>query len=145
MRNELKMLLVIPMAGRVYFIDKVSFGLLKVAGKPMLHHAFRSVSQLSYRKVVFVALKEHQEFYDLQRIIRGRVVRGLLVLLDDITEGQLCTVSGHSNTFRKVKDCSCIASDSYVVLERLQEDIDRGDYEGLISVIKLPENNGEFC
>lgn len=144
------MLLVIPMAGRgSRFADK-GFErpkpLIEVAGKPMLHHAFRSVSQLSYRKVVFVALKEHQEFYDLQRIIREEVVREfVLVLLDDITEGQLCTVLEASDHFQEGEGLLIAASDSYVVLERLQEDIDRGAYEGLISVIKLPGEQWSFA
>ncbi|MFM9951265.1 MAG: sugar phosphate nucleotidyltransferase [Saprospiraceae bacterium] len=144
------MLLVIPMAGRGSRYADKGFErpkpLIEVAGKPMLQHAFRSVSQLRYRKVVFVALKEHEEAYDLHRIIREEVVREFeLVLLDDITEGQLCTVLEASGHFQEGEGLLIAASDSYVALDRMQEDIDQRYFEGLISVIELPGEQWSFA
>jgi NDP-sugar pyrophosphorylase family protein len=57
------MLLVIPLAGRGSRYANVGYTtpkpLIEVSGKPMLYHAFQSVKQVKYSKVVFIALKEH--------------------------------------------------------------------------------------
>ena len=67
------MLLVIPMAGRGSRYANVGYQtpkpLIEVNGKPMLYHAFQSVKNVPYRKVVFIALREHEEQYGVRKMI----------------------------------------------------------------------------
>ncbi|MBW7845365.1 MAG: NTP transferase domain-containing protein, partial [Bacteroidia bacterium] len=50
------------MAGRGSRYANVGFTtpkpLIEIAGKPMLYHAFQSVKDVPYEKVIFIALKE---------------------------------------------------------------------------------------
>lgn len=143
------MLLVIPMAGRGSRFSNVGYStpkpLIQVGGKPMIHHAFKSVADTNYRKVVFIALKEHEQEYHVSELIRKEVVENFeLILLDEVTEGQLCTVLAASTYFKPNEGILIAASDSYIK-SNLAEELKSSQADGLISVIDLPGEQWSFA
>ncbi|MFN9111934.1 MAG: glycosyltransferase family 2 protein [Bacteroidota bacterium] len=143
------MLLVIPMAGRGSRFSNVGYAtpkpLIEVSGKPMIHHAFKSVADIDYRKVVFIALKEHEEEYRVSNLLKKEVVEDFeLILLDEVTEGQLCTVLTASSFFKPNESILIAASDSYIK-SNIAEELKTTEADGLISVIDLPGEQWSFA
>lgn len=145
------MIVVIPMAGRgTRYADQgyaTPKPLIEIKGKPMLWYAFQSLKNLNYSKAIFIALREHQEKYDLSNLIRNQITDAFeLVLIDDVTEGQLCTVLCAARHFEPGQGLLIAASDSYVVSE-LNTDIlmNKDRCEGIISVADLPGDRWSFA
>lgn len=137
------------MAGRGSRYASVGYStpkpLIEVDGKPMLYHAFRSVQHVACEKVIFIALREHEEKYGVQRIIAEQVTPDFeLILLDEVTEGQLCTVLAASSYFRPGQALLIAASDSYIESD-IDADIRRSRAEGIISVADLPGEQWSFA
>jgi NDP-sugar pyrophosphorylase family protein len=136
------MLLVIPMAGRGSRYANVGYQtpkpLIEVNGKPMLYHAFQSVKNVPYRKVVFIALREHEEQYGVRKIVEEQLTTNFeLILLDEVTEGQLCTVLKAAHLFKANEGLLIAASDSYIESD-IANELSQNDADGLISVCNLP-------
>lgn len=143
------MLLIIPMAGRGSRYANVGYTipkpLIQINGKPMLYHAFQSVKNVPYQKVIFIALKEHEQTYGVSKLIKEQIVEEFeLILLDDVTEGQLCTVLAASHYFHPNLPLLVAASDSYIKSDIAQE-IKTSDADGIISVINLPGEQWSFA
>lgn len=143
------MLLIIPMAGRGSRFANVGYQtpkpLIDVSGKPMLYHAFQSVKDVPYEKVIFIALKEHEQTYGISKLIKEQIVNDFeLILLDDVTEGQLCTVLTASNYFRSNQSILIAASDSFIE-SNIAADVKTTQADGLISVINLPGEQWSFA
>lgn len=143
------MLLIIPMAGRGSRFANVGYQtpkpLIDVSGKPMLYHAFQSVKDVPYEKIIFIALKEHEQTYGISKLIKEQIVNDFeLILLDDVTEGQLCTVLTASNYFRSNQSILIAASDSYIE-SNIAAEIKKTQADGLISVINLPGEQWSFA
>jgi NDP-sugar pyrophosphorylase family protein len=91
-------IVVIPMAGRgSRFADvgiEVPKPLVSVLGRPMYSWAVDGLPLQLARRLVFVCLAEHLRGFALEDDIMGRYGDRALevVALDDVTEGQLCTV-----------------------------------------------------
>lgn len=142
------MIVVIPMAGRGSRYSNLGYStpkpLINIEGKPMLYYAFNSVRKIKYDKIIFIALKEHDEVYNLNKLIRKEIVNDFeLILLDEITEGQLCTVLKAKDYFKKGDGILIAASDSYVESD-IHLEIDC-KCDGLISVANLEGNNWSFA
>ena len=143
------MLLIIPMAGRGSRYTNVGYTtpkpLIEINGKPMLYHAFQSVKDVPFTKVIFIALKEHEETYGVNKIIKEQIVFDFeLVLLDDVTEGQLCTVLEAAHFFQPNQSLLIAASDSFIE-SNIADDIATTNADGLISVINLPGEQWSFA
>lgn len=143
------MLLIIPMAGRGSRYSNVGYTtpkpLIEINGKPMLYHAFQSVKDVQYEKVIFIALKEHEETYGVSKLIREQIVEDFeLILLDDVTDGQLCTVLRASEYFKPNTSILIAASDSYIE-STIHKDIQNSNADGIISVINLPGEQWSFA
>lgn len=143
------MLLIIPMAGRGSRFSNVGYTtpkpLIEVAGKPMIYHAFKSVSQVNYRKVVFIALEEHEKQYQVHNLLKKEVINDFeLILLDGVTEGQLCTVLKASPFFKEDEGLLIAASDSYIK-SNIAEELKTSKADGIISVIDLPGEKWSFA
>jgi NDP-sugar pyrophosphorylase family protein len=143
------MLLIIPMAGRGSRYANVGYTtpkpLIEINGKSMLYHAFQSVKDVPYTKVVFIALKEHERDYGIRKLIQEQIVQDFeLILLDDVTEGQLCTVLEASAYFKQGHAILIAASDSYIK-SNIENDIKQNNIDGLISVINLPGEQWSFA
>lgn len=89
---------VIPMAGRGSRLShdpsQRPKPLIEVQGQPLWEWAVRCLPLDSAERIVFICLREHAEKFDLDSEIRstlkGRPVS--IVMLDDVTDGQLRTV-----------------------------------------------------
>lgn len=143
------MLLIIPMAGRGSRYANVGYTtpkpLIELNGKPMLYHAFQSVKDVPYEKVIFIALKEHELTYGVSKIIKEQIVSEFeLILLDNVTEGQLCTVLTAAHFFKFNQPLLIAASDSYIESDIAQE-VNTIPADGLISVINLPGEQWSFA
>jgi len=119
--------------------------LIEINGKPMLYHAFQSVKDVPYEKVIFIALKEHELAYDVSKIIKEQIVTDFeLVLLDDVTEGQLCSVLTASHFFKENQALLIAASDSFIE-SNIAEEVKTSQADGIISVINLPGEQWSFA
>ena len=99
------MLLIIPMAGRGSRYANEGYNtpkpLVEIAGKPMVYHAFQSVKNVPYTKLIFIALKEHEIQYGVSNILKKYISQDFeLILIDEVTEGQLCTVLKAKSFFK---------------------------------------------
>lgn len=145
------MKIIIPMAGRGSRFAQSSYNhpkpLIDVLGRPMFTWALKSISNIEYSELIFIALKEHEHIYNVTQLIDSYVdVSYKLVLLDNVTDGQLCTVLTAKKYIDNNEDILIIASDT-VIKTDLTKDIMRygNQLEGLISVLKLPGEQWSFA
>jgi dTDP-glucose pyrophosphorylase len=137
------------MAGRGTRFSNVGYStpkpLIEVNGRPMIYHAFQSVKNLQFSRIVFITLREHQERYDVESILKQHVVDQFdLIQLDEVTEGQLCTVLTAKEFFVENESLLIAASDSYVE-NNISEQIQNPALDGVISVINLPGDQWSFA
>lgn len=143
------MLVVIPMAGRGsrYSSEgyKVPKPLIEVGGKSMVLWALDGLSTLKISKYVFVVLQEHERRFDVSGLIKKNIsVPVEFAFLEDVTEGQLCTVLAARPNMDPNEDVLVASSDT-LVLGDLQGDIIRTAWAGIISVADLPGEQWSFA
>lgn len=143
------MVAVIPMAGRGsryatkgYEIPKP---LIEVAGKPMVIRALKSLEGIPVSRYVFVMLREHEEQYGIRKLISHALAENVeFVVLNDVTEGQLCTVLAAREFLSKEEDVLIASSDTFVEND-LANTIKTSQYDGIISVANLPGDHWSFA
>jgi NDP-sugar pyrophosphorylase family protein len=121
--------------------------LADVAGKPMFAWALASLSGVTFDEIIVVALAEHARCFPLESLLAEHVVSPYrLVLLDQITEGQLCTVMA-ARDYLAPEDDLLVTSCDTLVVSQLGADIarERGTSYGLISVCNLPGEQWSFA
>ena len=143
------MIAIIPMAGRGSRFSGQGYEmpkpLIPVAGKPMVVWALKSLEGLQLSKIIFILLREHEEQYNVIEMLRRHTkVETGFYLLDDITQGQLCTVLCAKDEIDGDEDVLIAASDTWVE-NNLQDDINRSLVDGLISVYQLPGDHWSFA
>lgn len=144
--------IVVPMAGRgSRFANhgvETPKPLIEVAGRPMVAWALESLAGLvPAARLVFVVLREHEEQFQVNRLLRSLTDdRTSIVMLDDVTEGQLCTVLAAKNHLEPDDDLLVAACDTLVV-SNIADDIAARppDSHGLISVADLPGERWSFA
>ncbi len=145
------MKLVIPLAGRGLRYAGRGFDvpkpLVPVAGKPIVQRAFESLSELPRSDVIFIALREHDESFGVGALLRqiaGRSAK--VILLDSVTEGQLCTVLAARELIATDEDL-LIASSDTIVDATLGPEIAAmpSTCRGIISVADLPGDQWSFA
>jgi len=144
------MKVIVPMAGRgSRFADKgfqTPKPLIEVNGQPMVLRALKSIEEMEVSEIIFVLLRDHEEHFQASELIRRHVCHPLsFIYLDEITEGQLCTVMAAKEKFEGKEDLLIIASDTYVE-SSLATDIrqNRSHCAGLISVMNMPGDRWSF-
>ena len=145
------MKVVVPMAGRGSRFTRGGQNepkpLIPVAGQPMLAWALKSLAGVPYSRIVFVVLQEHEDEFGI-----GGVVQSLagpyaqIVLLDDVTEGQLCTVMAARHHIDSDEDLLIASCDTYVI-SNLARDIACRSTEcrGIISTVQAPGDQWSFA
>jgi dTDP-glucose pyrophosphorylase len=142
---------VIPMAGRgSRFADRGVVPpkpLISVAGRPMLAWALQSLVDFPDAEITFVALREHEECCGVTRLIRGLMgTQSRVILLDDVTEGQLVTVLAAREIINTDQDLLIASADTYVVSDLgAAVSARRPECRGLISVIDMPGDRWSFA
>jgi len=145
------MIIIVPMAGRgARFADRgyeTPKPLIPVCGRPMVHWALKSLESLSCRRVIFIALAEHESKYQISKQLRGSTPSPAeFVFLDRVTEGQLCTVLTAASYLETDEDI-LIASADTIVVSDLSRDIAArsSDCRGIISVAEMPGDRWSFA
>lgn len=144
--------IVVPMAGRgSRFANhgvETPKPLIEVAGRPMIAWALESLcGLLPAARLVFVVLREHEEQFQVSRLVRALTGDAAsVVMLDDVTEGQLCTVLAAKAHLEADDDLLVAACDTLVV-SNIADDIARRpvDSHGMISVADLPGERWSFA
>jgi dTDP-glucose pyrophosphorylase len=143
------MIAVIPMAGRGSRYSNRGYEmpkpLIDVAGKPMVTRALKSLQGMTISRFVFVVLREHEERYGIRKLISQTTPENVeFVLLEDITEGQLCTVLAAREFLNKEEDVLIASSDTFVE-NALGHTIKTSQFDGIISVANLPGDHWSFA
>lgn len=142
------MKLLVPMAGRGSRLatHSVPKPLVPVAGRPMVAWAWESIAAIPHSTAIFVALREHEERFGVTSVIRSFSPRADVILLEDITDGQLRTVLTARTMIDTEEDLLIAASDS-IVESSIQDAIRRrtNDVRGIISVLPLPGDRWSFA
>ncbi|MGK0136896.1 MAG: dTDP-glucose pyrophosphorylase [Algoriphagus sp.] len=145
------MKVVVPMAGRGSRFANSLFSrpkpLIDVLGKPMFTWAIKSLNGMEYSEIIFIALKEHESQFGLRELMKKYVkVPFQLVLIDEVTEGQLCTVLAAKSIISTDESLLVIASDT-LIEGNLMSDLTTAleDVDGIISVFNLPGEQWSFA
>lgn len=147
------MKIVVPMAGRGSRFAtqgvQTPKPLIQVDGKPMVYWALQSLKGLVFNQVIFIALQEHDRQFDLKRLLPSFTGEGIdvqLVLLDDVTEGQLCTVLTADRYIDTPEDILIASSDTLVISD-IGKDVAqwKSSCAGLISVANMPDDRWSFA
>ena len=142
------MILVVPMAGRGSRMERVDLPkpLLPVAGRTMVEWALRSFQIIPRTRTVFVALQAHERDHAVTARLRELSPGCDVVLLDEVTEGQLCTVLAARDFIDRDEDV-LVASADTLVEHNLAEALSSRSAEvhGLISVIDVPGDRWSFA
>jgi len=143
--------IVIPMAGRGSRFEGAGMNvpkpLIPVAGKPMVAWALESVQGIPCSRMIFIVLEEHEKQYKLSEILPKLVEADTeLILLKDVTEGQLCTVLAAKEWINIDEDLLIISSDT-LVFSNIGKDIaERSpDCHGIISTALMPGERWSFA
>jgi UDP-N-acetylglucosamine diphosphorylase / glucose-1-phosphate thymidylyltransferase / UDP-N-acetylgalactosamine diphosphorylase / glucosamine-1-phosphate N-acetyltransferase / galactosamine-1-phosphate N-acetyltransferase len=144
-------ILIIPLAGRGSRFAgssiQVPKPLIPVLGKPMLVRAFESVRHVSHSKSIFIALREHEKIFGISKIISDIGSNNShLILIDRVTEGQLCTVLEARSHIETDEDILIASADTYVISNLgLHIHQKPPETKGIISVANLPGEQWSFA
>jgi dTDP-glucose pyrophosphorylase len=145
------MIVLVPMAGRGSRYSRSGYSTPKpfidVCGVPMFIRALQSIAGVAYTQLVFVTLREHNTKYNIQETLNSYGYSAAqLVSIDEVTEGQLCTVMAARRFFENGEEVLIIASDSYIA-SGIQQDLAAkpNDCTGIISVINLSGEQWSFA
>jgi dTDP-glucose pyrophosphorylase len=145
------MIIILPMAGRGSRFEGHGYQrpkpLILVNGVPMFIKSLASIKGLAYSKLVIVALKEHEQAFGISQYVQEYGLKDTeLVLIEEVTQGQLCTVLASKDYINVEEDILIIGSDT-IVNSSIGEDIGHKDVlcKGLISVADMPGDRWSFA
>ena len=145
------MIIILPMAGRGSRFEGHGYErpkpLILVNGVPMFITSLASIKGIVYSELVIVALKQHEELFGISKyLIEYKIERTKLVLIEEVTQGQLCTVLASTDFINKNEDILIIGSDT-IVQSEIRSDIQNktSDCKGLISVADMPGDRWSFA
>jgi dTDP-glucose pyrophosphorylase len=145
------MKVILPMAGRGSRFNGSGYNvpkpLIPVEGKPMFVWAMQSIEGIECSELIVIALREHEENYKLTKLIADYApAQTRLVLIDEVTEGQLCTVLAARDFINTDEDILIISSDTIVVSDIGREISNKKDgCKGIISVADMPGDRWSFA
>lgn len=145
------MIIILPMAGRGSRFRNAGIDIPKpfisVDGKPMFVHALKSIEGLHYSKIIFIVLKEHYDAFDMNKCLKEAGINNYkLVVIPEVTEGQLATVLAAAEYFNLDEDVLILSSDTYVKSPLVRDIVYKKPHcEGIISVAKLPGSQWSFA
>jgi len=142
------MVVVVPMAGRGSRMGQYSRPkpLIEIEGRLMVSWALESLADVVFSQLVFVALEEHERDYGVCRLLRSICPGSEVVLIPEVTEGQLCTVLKARDHLLPDEDLLVCPSDTFMVSNIGREIRDRSrDCHGIISVKDMPGDRWSFA
>ena len=145
------MIVVMPMAGRGSRFEGHGYErpkpLILVNGVPMFVTSLASIKDVEYSSLVIVALKEHEEAFGISNYLKEYgIEKARLVLIEEVTQGQLCTVLAANDFINCEEDVLIIGSDT-IVDSQIGADIKNKpqDCKGIISVADMPGDRWSFA
>ncbi|GAF84189.1 unnamed protein product, partial [marine sediment metagenome] len=97
------------LAGQGYQLPKP---LIPVAGRPMVVWALHSLKDLHYTSLIFIIYREHERKYGLTQRMQSLVEAPIEVIqLEQVTEGQLCSVLAASEIIDTEEDLLIASAD----------------------------------
>jgi dTDP-glucose pyrophosphorylase len=113
----------------------------------MIAWAIESLVGVSFSQIVFVALAEHERRYGVTKLVRHLAGREAeVILLEDVTEGQLCTVLAARVLIDNDEDLLIASADTYVVSNFGSDIAHRAcDCRGIISVADVAGDRWSFA
>ncbi|MBX9853812.1 MAG: glycosyltransferase family 2 protein [Cytophagaceae bacterium] len=144
------MKIILPMAGRGSRFSDQGYvtpkPLIQVGEKPMFAWALESVKDFSYDQIIVISLKEHEEHHRVSKLVKQYCgEKSETILLDGVTEGQLCTVLAAKEFINSEEDVLIISSDTIVYSDIHQKIISDKNSEGIISVANMPGDRWSFA
>ena len=146
------MRVIMPMAGRGSRFANEGITIPKPLidvrpGEPIFRWALKSIERIDYSQLIVIALKAHDDSYHLrQRFAAEFGAKVEVLLIDDVTEGQLCTVLVARDLINDAEDVLVISSDTYVISEIGSDIAQRPpDCAGIISAADLPGDRWSFA
>jgi UDP-N-acetylglucosamine diphosphorylase / glucose-1-phosphate thymidylyltransferase / UDP-N-acetylgalactosamine diphosphorylase / glucosamine-1-phosphate N-acetyltransferase / galactosamine-1-phosphate N-acetyltransferase len=142
------MKVVMPMAGRGSRYANQGFSepkpFINILGRPIFSWAMQSLRGVDFDELIVILLKDHESYINKFKDQFPSSTR--YILIDEVTDGQLCTVLAAKEMLQDwVRDLLIISSDTLVV-SNLGVDIrNRTECEGLISVASLPGDQWSFA
>jgi NDP-sugar pyrophosphorylase family protein len=145
-----KITVVLPMAGRgSRFTDKgfeMPKPLIKVAGVPMVVRSLGSLNNANEIRLIVVALKSQEHQFKIEKLLNSYGYKPEMILIDEVTQGQLCTVLKAENLLEENTKLLIIPSDTFVKSNIIKEIENLDDsISGLISVYNLPGDRWSFA
>jgi UDP-N-acetylglucosamine diphosphorylase / glucose-1-phosphate thymidylyltransferase / UDP-N-acetylgalactosamine diphosphorylase / glucosamine-1-phosphate N-acetyltransferase / galactosamine-1-phosphate N-acetyltransferase len=145
------MKVVLPMAGSGSRFKKkgesIPKPLIQTGGKPLFWWALQSIKNIKYSELIIIALDTHDKTYNLKRVFNKLGYKNVtFVFLDDVTEGQLCTVLAAKNIINNEEDILITNSDTFVISE-IGKDIENKSEKchGIISVANVVGDQWSFA
>lgn len=145
------MKIVVPMAGRgSRFAEKgvqTPKPLITIAGQPMVYWAINSLIKIPHTEIIFIALREHECDYEISKLLKKNFSGPhSLILLDGITDGQLCTVLAARDKINSEEDMLIASADTFIMSDLGQEIIHKAsNCRGIISVADMPGEQWSFA
>ena len=143
---------VIPMAGRGQRFKETGFKqpkmLIEVHGKTMLEWSVGSLPLSLCSNLIFIALREHNESYNLEKKMKsifGSRFNTQLILLDRITGGQAQTVLAAKEIIDTRKPLLIFNIDTYFVSSTLEKSLLRNDTDGVLGAFRSTEARFSFA
>lgn len=145
------MKLIVPMAGRGsrFAASEATLPkpLIEVRERPMVAWALDGLADVARTSTIFVALREHEEAFGVTKTLRETIdPNAEVILIDEVTEGQLCTVLAARELIDTDEDVLISSSDTYVASNLDKAIAARSDRtRGLISVARMPGEQWSFA
>lgn len=121
--------------------------LYPVHGRPMVFWAVDSLSEMDASSIIFVVRAEHEEIYQVSRLVRERYgPRTEIVLEHQAPRGQLCSVLLARQLIEVEEDLLIASADTYVESDLAHHIAQRSPAcRGLISVARMSGNQWSFA
>lgn len=145
------MLLVIPMAGRGERFFKEGYDvpkyMIEVKGKSLFEYSLLSLPLEVFEKIIFIALKEHEEKYNLTEFIKEKLSKYHLkaqidtIMLDETTRGQAETVLKAKDCIEREKDLVIYNIDTFFKSDSFKEKLlsPSAKKDGIIGAFKIKD------
>lgn len=116
---------------------------IEINGKPMFAWALKSLSGLPVQKLIIVALAEHVAKFNLKELLK-EYWQGEYIIheIDEVTEGQLCTVLSARHILNIDDDLLILSADTLVVSDLKERIVEfKHSSSGIISIMESAEGD----
>ncbi|MCD5362344.1 glycosyltransferase family 2 protein [Chromobacterium aquaticum] len=142
--------IVIPMAGRGSRFSKAGYDLpkplLPVFNRPMIEVVIESLRPTTPHRFIFVCQREHLIAYNLESTLRQAGENTLIVPIDYVTEGALCTVLLAEDAINNDDGLMIANCDQYIAtpIDVYLNEMEKGKFDGFIMTMTADDPKWSF-